>query len=160
MTASTTDNKAGAPSSEEIQQLESFAIDANNTATTAISNEAAIAVEEERLGGKDDISSLTSIPIPLVTNNFTFDGVNVNITSHKSGQEVPVGNLTIVGYSSDNLATNCTVYVSWDSQTPLQIAKALGPAGTNDYSTWSFTYTPAYHAIRNGTNELIALISC
>jgi hypothetical protein len=66
----------------------------------------------------------------------------------------------LLGILQINLATNCTVYVSWDSQNPLQIAKALGPGGVNDYSTWSFTYTPAYHAIRNGTNELIAQISC
>ena len=38
--------------------------------------------------------------------------------------------------------------------------KALGPGGVNDYSTWAFTYTPAYHAITNKTNQLTAQISC
>jgi hypothetical protein len=154
-----TNNKTGATSAEEVQQQESPTID-NTTTNVTLDNGTTTVVEEERLRVKDNISSPTSIPIPLVANDFAFDRVNVNITSPKSGQEVPVGNLTIAGHSSDNLANDCIVYTNWNGQNPLQIAKALGPAGANDYSTWSFTYTPAYHAITNGTNELTAQISC
>ncbi len=157
--ATMTNNKTGA-TTPEVQLQESPTIDNNTTTNVTSDNGTTTVVEEERLRGKDNISSLTSIPIPLVANNFAFNRVNVNITSHKSGQEVPVGNLTIGGHSSDNPATDCRVYTDWNDQKPLQIAKAVGPGGVNDYSTWSFTYTPAYHAIRNGTNELIAQISC
>ncbi len=159
--ATMTTNKTGATSAEEVQQQESPAIN-NTTSTTNVTldNGTTTVVEEERLRGKDNISSQSSIPIPLVANDFAFDRVNVNITSHKFGQQVPVGNLTIAGHSSDNLTNDCTVYTDWNGQNPLQIAKALGPGGVNDYSTWSFTYTSAYHAITNGTNELTAQISC
>jgi hypothetical protein len=157
--ATMTNNKTGATSAEEVQQQESPTID-NTTTNVTLDNGTTTVVEEERLRVKDNISSPTSIPIPLVANDFAFDRVNVNITSPKSGQEVPVGNLTIAGHSSDNPANDCIVYTDWNGQNPLQIAKALGPGGVNDYSTWSFTYTPAYHAITNGTNALTAQISC
>src|SRR5919107_925680 len=140
------------------QPSESFTSDTNNI--TAISNKTTTAVKQQGITTKDNVSSLTSFPIPLVANDFALDKVNVNITSPKSGQQVPVGNLTIAGHSSDNTTNDCTVYADWNGQNPLQIAKALGPGGVDDYSTWSFTYTPAYHAITNGTNELTAQISC
>src|SRR5919107_1938982 len=140
------------------QPSELFTSDTNNI--TAISNETTTGVKQKGITAKDNVSSPTSIPIPLVANDFAFDRVNVNITSPKSGQQVPIGNLTIAGHSSDNPANDCIVYTNWNGQNPLQIAKALGPGGVNDYSTWSFTYTPAYHAITNGTNELAAQISC
>jgi hypothetical protein len=38
--------------------------------------------------------------------------------------------------------------------------KSIRARGVNDYSTWAFTYTSAYHAIENKTNQLIAQISC
>ena len=157
--ATMTNNKTGATSAEEVQQ-QSPTIDNTTSTTNVILDNRTETVVEERLRVNDNISSPTSIPIPLVANNFAFDRVNVNITSPKFGQQVPVGNLTIAGHSSDNPANDCIVYTNWNGQNPLQIAKALGPGGVNDYSTWSFTYTPAYHAIINGTNELTAQISC
>src|ERR671921_1552964 len=150
----------GTISTEEGRQQpsESFTSDTDNI--TAISNETTTRVKEQGITAKDNVASLTSVPIPLVANHFAFDKVNVNITSPKSGEQVPVGNLTIAGHSSDNTTNDCTVYTNWNGQNPLQIAKALGPGGVDDYSTWRFTYTPAYHAITNGTNELAAQISC
>jgi hypothetical protein len=155
--ARTTNNTTATTSAEEVQH-QSLTIDTNNTATI-FSNETRV-VKGEGLTATENISSPTSIPIPLITNNFTLDRVNINITSHRSGQEIPVGNFRIAGHSSDNIATDCTVYAGWDGQNPLQIAKALGPGGVNDYSSWVFTYKPTYHVITNGTNELTAQISC
>jgi hypothetical protein len=170
----TTNNMADTTSIEDVQQ-EPSAIESNNT--TALSNETAslkkssntttditlnnrpTTVVEEGVTA-NNISSQTSPPIPLVANDSNLDRVKVNITSHKPGQEVLTGNLTIAGLSSDNVATNCTVYAGWDGQKPFQNTKALGPGGVNDYSTWAFTYTPAYHAIANKTNQLTAQISC
>src|SRR5919107_5710012 len=114
------------------QPSESFTSDTNNT-TTAISNETTTGVKQQGITAKDNVSSPTSIPVPLVANDFAYERVNVNITSHKSGEQVPIGNLTIAGHSSDNTTNDCTVYTNWNGQNPLQIAKALGPGGVNDY---------------------------
>jgi hypothetical protein len=145
----TTNNTNDATSIEDVRQDPS-AIESKNRPTTVV---------KERVTA-NNISSQRSPPIPLVSNDSNLDRVNVNITSHKPGQEVLTGNLSIAGISSDNIATDCTVYAGWDGQKPFQTTKALGPGGVNDYSTWAFTYTPAYHAITNKTNQLTAQISC
>src|SRR5215213_2839221 len=169
----TTNNMADTTSIEDAQQ-ESSAIENNNITTLSngidstkknsnttditLDNRPTSVVEEGVTA--NNIPSQTSLPIPLFTNNSSLDRVNVNITSHKPGQKVLTGNLTIGGFSSDNVATDCTVYAGWDGQKPFQNTKALGPGGENDYSTWTFTYTPAYHAVTNKTNQLSAQISC
>ncbi|MDQ4023529.1 MAG: hypothetical protein M3224_07390 [Thermoproteota archaeon] len=86
--------------------------------------------------------------------------IGIKITSPVADQEVPVGELTISGISTDNVTTDCTVYADWNNLKPFQTAVATGPGGVNDYSTWNFTYTPQYHTITNGTNDLAAQISC
>jgi hypothetical protein len=85
----------------------------------------------------------------------------VKITSPVTGQKVAVGNLTISGISSDRTTSDCTVYADWDDVKPYQRVLSNGSSGAkDDYSKWYFTYTPAYHSIINGTNELTAKISC
>ncbi|MCC2648459.1 MAG: hypothetical protein K0R16_1262, partial [Nitrososphaeraceae archaeon] len=87
--------------------------------------------------------------------------IGVKITSPSTGQQVPAGELTISGISTDNAATDCTVYADWNNLKPFQKAIATGPGGVNDYSTWNFTYTADYHLITNGsTNELTSKLSC
>ena len=86
--------------------------------------------------------------------------LGLKITSHEQGQEVPVGELTISGTSTDNTNSDCTVYADVNDMKPFQKAIATGPGGVNDYSTWNFTYTSSYHLITNGTNELTAKLSC
>ncbi len=86
--------------------------------------------------------------------------IGIKITSPSTGQQVPAGELTISGISTDNATTDCTVYADWNNLKPFQTAVATGPGGVNDYSTWNFTYTPQYHTITNGTNDLAAQISC
>ena len=87
--------------------------------------------------------------------------LGVKITSPTTGQQVPVGELTILGISTDNATTDCTVYVDWNDQKPFQKDVATGPGGVNnDYSTWTFTYTDKYHIITNGTNNLTSKLSC
>jgi hypothetical protein len=82
--------------------------------------------------------------------------IGIKITSQSTGQQVPAGELTISGTSTDNATTDCTVYADWNNTKPFQKAIATGSGGIDDYSTWGFTYKPDYYAIRNGTNELIA----
>src|SRR5215213_7057429 len=86
--------------------------------------------------------------------------ISVKITSPSSGQQVPAGELTISGSSTDNTTTDCTVYADWNNLKPIQKAIATGPGGVNDYSTWNYTYTNNYHLITNGTNELTSKLSC
>src|SRR5215208_7613523 len=87
--------------------------------------------------------------------------IGVKIISPITGQQVPVGELTISGISTDNATTGCTVYADWNNLKPFQTATATGPGGVNDYSTWNFTYTADYHLITNGsTNELTSKLSC
>src|ERR687896_828714 len=86
--------------------------------------------------------------------------IGIKITSPSTGQQVPVGQLTISGTSTDNATTDCTVYADWNNTKPFQTAIATGPAGVNDYSRWTFTYTDDYHLITNGTNNLTSKLSC
>src|SRR5215211_7510199 len=86
--------------------------------------------------------------------------IGVKITSPVADQQLPVGELTISGISTDNSTADCTVYADWNNLKPFQTAVATGPGGVNDYSTWNFTYTPQYHIITNGTNELTSKLSC
>jgi hypothetical protein len=86
--------------------------------------------------------------------------ISVKITSHEQGQDVPVGELTISGTSTDDTTSDCTVYADVNDLKPFQKAIATGPGGLNDYSTWNFTYTQNYHLIVNGTNELTSKLSC
>ncbi|MGI0001761.1 MAG: hypothetical protein ACRD42_01635 [Nitrososphaeraceae archaeon] len=84
----------------------------------------------------------------------------IQITSHDDGNEVPAGELTIRGTSSDNEESNCQVYADVNDITPLQNATAAGPSGDDDYSQWIFTYMQSYQLITVGANELTAKISC
>jgi hypothetical protein len=86
--------------------------------------------------------------------------IGIKITSPSTGQQVPVGELTISGISTDNATTDCTVYADWNDQKPFQKVVATGPGGVNDYSTWNFTYTKNYNIITNGTNNLTSKLSC
>jgi hypothetical protein len=86
--------------------------------------------------------------------------IGIKITSPTTGQQVPVGELTISGISTDNATTDCTVYADWNNTKPLQTAVATGPAGVGDYSKWTFIYTADYHLITNGTNDLTSKLSC
>src|SRR5918996_4818740 len=86
--------------------------------------------------------------------------ISVKITSPSTGQQVPAGELTISGRSTDNATTDCTVYADWNNTKPFQKAIATGPAGVNDYSRWTFRYTDDYHLITNGTNNLTSKLSC
>src|SRR5215217_1452476 len=88
------------------------------------------------------------------------DEPGITISSPEQGQQVPVGQLTISGTSTDNPTTDCQVSVDVNDIKPLQNATATGPGGVNDYSTWQFTYTEDYQLIKEGVNELTSKLSC
>lgn len=84
----------------------------------------------------------------------------VKILSPSSGKEVPVGDLTIFGVSTDNEKSDCTVLVDWNNEKPFQKAKAAGPYGEGDYSSWTYTYSSSYNMIKNGLNDLTSKLEC
>jgi hypothetical protein len=86
--------------------------------------------------------------------------MGIKILSPISGKEIPAGNLTIFGTSTDNEKSNCSVSVDWNNQKPFQKAIATGPYGSDDYSSWTFTYSPSYHTIENGLNDLTSKLEC
>jgi hypothetical protein len=118
-----------------------------------------------------DLTVVVFLIAAIFINNFAFaqkqeeeqqvtNTMGVKITSHTLWQKVPVGELTISGMSTDNAATDCQVGVDVNDQKPFQTATATGPGGTNDYSTWTFTYTDKYYLIIDGLNDLTAKLSC
>lgn len=87
-------------------------------------------------------------------------GISIQIDSPVSNQQVPVGELTITGTSSDNSSAQCQVYVDWNNLKPYQLATPTGSNGTTDFSTWSYTYSSKYHLIQTGLNDLTSKITC
>ncbi len=96
----------------------------------------------------------------IVWTNVAAYGV-LSITSPHNGQEVPVGNnLVISGTSSSNSTNNCTVSVAVNGIKPYQQAIPAGHNGTNDYSSWTFTNTANYTAIKEVINKISTKYSC
>jgi hypothetical protein len=92
--------------------------------------------------------------------NVVASTAGVKILSPSSGKEIPVGNLTIFGISTDNEKSDCTVSVDLNNEKPFQKAKATGPYGEDDYSSWTYTYSALYHTIENGLNDLTSKLEC
>ena len=86
--------------------------------------------------------------------------ISIKIESPLSNQQVPVGELTISGTSSDNSSSQCQVYLDWNNLKPYQLATPSGSNGSADFSKWSFTYTSKYHLIQTGLNDLTSKITC
>ena len=94
----------------------------------------------------------------------------VTIESHEKDQYAPIGPLTISGASSDDIETDCEVYIDWNDLKPFQKAKpkssisdgsgSQSQSVRNDYSNWTFTFAKEYHEIVQGTNELTAKLDC
>src|SRR5919109_5293724 len=83
----------------------------------AINNNSAVAQTSET-------TSSTSTSSPEATGLPT-----IQITSHQDGQQVPPGELTIQGISSDDEETNCQVYADVNDITPMQNVTAAGESG-------------------------------
>ena len=85
----------------------------------------------------------------------------IQITSPQDGQQVPPGELSIQGISSDDEETDCQVYADVNDVTPMRNVTASGPSEEdNDFSQWTFAYTQDYQLIKQGENELTAKITC
>lgn len=86
--------------------------------------------------------------------------ISIKIDSPPGNQQVPVGQLTISGTSSDNSTAQCQVYVDWNSLKPYQLATPTGANGSGDFSKWTYTYDSKYHLIQTGLNDLTSKITC
>jgi hypothetical protein len=84
----------------------------------------------------------------------------VKIVFPVTGRHVPVGELVLIGTSTDNEISDCHVYADWNDIKPFQKVLAAGPHRPDDYSTWTFSYTEHYHLIEEGSNELTAKLFC
>jgi hypothetical protein len=73
---------------------------------------------------------------------------------------VPLGELPVFGSSSDNESANCEVYLDWNNDNAFHQARAAGPGGYGDFSTWIYVYSEKNHLIVNGTNDLTAKMLC
>ena len=111
-----------------------------------------IKVEADSTTGEDTNSITSTKTVP--------PSVGVKILSPSNGKEIPVGNLTIFGVSTDNEKSDCTVLVDWNNEKPFQKANAAGPYGVDDYSSWTYTYSSSYHTIKNGLNDLTSKLEC
>lgn len=111
-----------------------------------------IKVEADSTTGEDTNSITSTKTVPA--------SVGVKILSPSNGKEIPVGNLTIFGVSTDNEKSDCTVLVDWNNEKPFQKANAAGPYGVDDYSSWTYTYSSSYHTIKNGLNDLTSKLEC
>ena len=100
------------------------------------------------------VSNTALAQIPAAT------GIGVKIDTPLDSTNLPAGDLTVYGTSSDDDTTNCQVYADWNDLKPMQNVSADGPKGISDFSKWSFTYTSNYHNIVEGQNELTSKITC
>jgi hypothetical protein len=85
----------------------------------------------------------------------------IQITTPQDGQQVPPGELSIQGISSDDEETDCQVYADVNDITPMRNVTAAGDSEKdNDFSKWTFKFTQDYQLIKQGENELTAKITC
>ena len=85
----------------------------------------------------------------------------IQITTPQDGQQVPPGELSIQGISSDDEQTDCQVYADVNDITPMRNVTAAGDSEKdNNFSKWTFKFTQDYQLIKQGENELTAKITC
>jgi hypothetical protein len=48
----------------------------------------------------------------------------------------------------------------WNNDNDFHQARAAGPGGYTDFSTWIYVYSEKNHIIANGTNDLTAKLLC
>lgn len=84
----------------------------------------------------------------------------VTITYPDAKEEVPIGNLTIYGTSSDDALRSCNILILLNDDKPYQSALATGQEGKDDYSKWTFRFDPYSSLIKQGENEIVSKIVC
>ena len=88
------------------------------------------------------------------------DKLRVKISFPSFNQQIPAAELPVIGTSSDNESSLCEVYLDWNNDNDFHQARAAGPGGYTDFSTWIYVYSEKNHLIVNGTNDLTAKLLC
>src|SRR6476660_6443234 len=88
------------------------------------------------------------------------DKLRVKISFPSFNQQIPLGELPVIGTSSDNESSLWEVYLDWNNDNDFHQARAAGPGGSTDFSTWLYVYSEKNHPIVNGTNDLTAKLLC
>ena len=86
--------------------------------------------------------------------------LSVKIVFPVHGQQVLVGQLVVIGTSTDNGTSDCHVYTDWNDIKPFHNVLAAGSYRPDDYSSRTFSYTEDYRLIEEGANELTAKLFC
>ena len=88
-------------------------------------------------------------------------GPTIQITSPQDNQQVPPGELSIQGISSDNEDIDCKVFADVNDNTPMQNVTATGDSGEkDDFPNGLLLSVKDYRLIQEGENELTAKITC
>jgi hypothetical protein len=83
---------------------------------------------------------------------------SVKIVSPSSGENIGANNTLIFrGVSSDNSSSDCQVSIILNDIRPYQ---PVIPIKQDDYSSWTFTLSTSYTAIKDGDNKATAKITC
>lgn len=93
---------------------------------------------------------------------------SVKIISPHKGQRVPANSILLVSGTSsapsssklNGTVSACKVSVLLIAVKPYQKTVATGSGGRNDYSSWRYTITPSYAAIKEGQNKITAKVTC
>ncbi len=88
------------------------------------------------------------------------DKLSIKISFPPVNHQVHLGELPVFGSSSDNESADCKIYLDWNNDKAFHEARAAGPGGYNDFSTWIYVYSEKNHLIVNGTNDLTAKMIC
>jgi len=75
------------------------------------------------------------------------DKLRVKISFPSFNQQIPLGELPVIGTSSDNESSLCEVYLDWNNDNDFHQARAAGPGGYTDFSTWIYVYSEKNHLI-------------
>ena len=151
-------------SQSEVKGLIYYQYAANDS--QLITNESRSVTNESQNSNNSTVLPNSSLIITNDTGNLenAIRNPQVKITSHAKGQEVPQGNLSINGVSSDNWDSTCDVYVILNGIKPYQRVVPIGESSSGgtvkDYSQWNFTFLPSYGLVTDGDNKMTAKITC
>ena len=87
------------------------------------------------------------------------DKLRVKISFPSFNQQIPAGELPVIGTSSDNESSLCEVYLDWNNDNDFHQAREQVRADILTFQH-GYVYSEKNHLIVNGTNDLTAKLLC